>query len=328
MAMIEKIREDVYRVRIPLPADLLPYTNAYVLKGADRSLIIDTGMNLPMCREAMQEALKELDIDIEGADIFVTHFHRDHTDLAPQIVTRNSRLFMGRVDFQEMEELTHHNKFLPDIPAFSRKSGFPEEDLREVYRFFKRHDVESPRPEGVSFALLEDGDILEIGESRLRCVMTPGHSKGHICLYDAEREILFAGDHILSGITPTIQGRFDDENPLKDYLASLEKVSGLAIELALPGHRSTITDSKGRIGELRDHHHQRAEEILSALVRGPANVYRVASLIGWNVQTGSWEGYDPLQRFMAVGETISHLNYLEKEGRIRKEIVEDEVLYG
>ena len=56
---------------------------------------------------------------------------------------------------------------------------------------------------------------------------------------------LLAGDHILVDITPNIQCWSDVQNPLKHYLASLEKVAGLQVDLVLPGHRRLIADHLG-----------------------------------------------------------------------------------
>jgi glyoxylase-like metal-dependent hydrolase (beta-lactamase superfamily II) len=65
---------------------------------------------------------------------------------------------------------------------------------------------------------------------------TPGHTKGHICLYETNKKMPEGGDHILDDITPTIQLRSDDWDPLKEYLNTLEKIYKLDIELVLTGH--------------------------------------------------------------------------------------------
>ncbi len=90
--------------------------------------------------------------------------------------------------------------------------------------------------------------IIEAGDRTLRCIETPGHSFGHTCLYDAQKKVLFSGDHILSDITPNVQGWFPDWDPVAEYLKSLEKVSSLDVEVVLPGHRRVFRDMRGRIG--------------------------------------------------------------------------------
>ncbi|MBQ9708395.1 MAG: MBL fold metallo-hydrolase, partial [Firmicutes bacterium] len=61
--MIEKIAENLYTTRVPLPDNPLRYINVYIIKGADegdRTLVIDTGFNRPECENAIQEALDAL----------------------------------------------------------------------------------------------------------------------------------------------------------------------------------------------------------------------------------------------------------------------------
>src|SRR3990170_48919 len=72
---------------------------------------------------------------------------------------------------------------------------------------------------------VEGGEVIG-GSLRLEVVWTPGHSPGHICLYDRERRILFSGDHVLPVITPNVSllRSMGEGNPLADYVASLRKI--------------------------------------------------------------------------------------------------------
>jgi glyoxylase-like metal-dependent hydrolase (beta-lactamase superfamily II) len=327
MTIPEEVADNIYRIKIPLPVDLLPYTNAYVIRGRDRHLIIDTAMNTPRCEAALKEGLQILDINLGRTDFFITHFHRDHLQLALALAAEGARIFMSRVDHREMELLKEDDWFRPDIPAFSNFSGFPEADLRSAYRFFEQFEEKSTF-KMPPITLLNDGDLLQTAGKTLRCIMTPGHSKGHMCLYDDEEKRLFAGDHLLDEITPTIQGRFNGENPLADYLASLEKIESMEVELVLPGHKHPFTHFKNRIEELRHHHFLRNREILGILSMRAGTAYRIASEMSWNVRGNSWENYAPLQRFMAIGETISHLTYLLKQRKIEQERMDGQFIFS
>ena len=164
--------------------------------------------------------------------------------------------------------------------------------------------------------LLEDGDGIEVGDYHFKCVATPGHTMGHICLYEPDKEIMVAGDHILIDITPNIQCWSDDQNPLKHYLASLGKVYSLKVGLTLPGHRRLIRDHRARIQELKHHHADRLAEVLTILSRGGMNAYRVASQMTWDIDSESWDQFPVAQKWFATGEAISHLRYLEEEGKL------------
>ena len=182
--------------------------------------------------------------------------------------------------------------------------------------------------EPLSFRVLKDGDSVGIGSYMFRCVETPGHSEGHICLYEPHAKILVSGDHILNDITPTVSLRSEHGNPLKEYLASLDKIEALEIDLALPGHREIFKNCRERIDELRSHHEERLTEIRSILESGDKNAYEVASRIRWDVTYDSWDQFPVLQKWFATGEAISHLKYLEDKGMIRREIKNQNILFS
>ena len=75
---MKAVHSDIYRLEIPLPGNPLRAVNSYVIKGGERNLIIDTGMNREECREAIDAGLRELGIDLEITDLFITHMHADH----------------------------------------------------------------------------------------------------------------------------------------------------------------------------------------------------------------------------------------------------------
>jgi len=170
--------------------------------------------------------------------------------------------------------------------------------------------------------------MLSIGDYSFRCLETPGHSPGHICLYDATRKVLVAGDHILSKITPNISFWLELDNPLKEYLASLEKVASLAVEVILPAHRSVFYDHRKRIAELREHHGNRLNQILTALDGTAKTAFDIASHIKWDINYPSWELFPPAQKWFATGETISHLKHLEESGQIRRHSRDQQVLFS
>jgi glyoxylase-like metal-dependent hydrolase (beta-lactamase superfamily II) len=167
-------------------------------------------------------------------------------------------------------------------------------------------------------SILEDGDQIIAGSYYFKCVSTPGHSMGHTCLYEPHKKILVAGDHILIDITPNIQCWSDEQNPLKAYLASLDKVDGMEIDLVLPGHRRLITDHRRRIAELKEHHKTRLTEVLSILSNNPRTAFEVASRMTWDLDCVSWENFPRAQKWFATGEAIAHLRYLQRKEYVIK----------
>jgi len=72
--MIEEVLLNMYRIEIPLPGNPLQAINSYVIKGRDRALMIDTGMNRKECMDAMSSALEKLGIDLRRTD-FLLRIH-------------------------------------------------------------------------------------------------------------------------------------------------------------------------------------------------------------------------------------------------------------
>jgi glyoxylase-like metal-dependent hydrolase (beta-lactamase superfamily II) len=167
----------------------------------------------------------------------------------------------------------------------------------------------------IDFTVVNDGDPIDIGDFHFRCVATPGHSPGHTCLYEAEKKILIAGDHILFDITPNIAYWVEMEDSLGQYLASLEKVNAFDVELVLTGHRRLVHDLRGRLRELQEHHRARLNEVMIALGDGEMNILQIAPHINWDITAKTWDEFPAQQKWFAFGETMAHVQYLEHKGR-------------
>jgi len=308
--MIEEIHPNLFLLEIPLPNSPLKYLNSYVVRSSERNLIIDTGLNREECLKAMLSGLQELGVDPARTDFFITHLHADHFALLSKLATPTSDVFFNRTE----TELVEASGWWEPMVAYAARNGFPENELQKAIQSHPGREFGSEWiPE---LSVLEDGDQILAGDFSFRCVSTPGHSRGHTCLYEPEKKILVAGDHILIDITPNIQCWADGYDPLRDYLASLDKVNDLDIELVLPGHLRIITDHKRRIAELKDHHRVRLDEVLGILTDEPQTAYEVASQMTWDIRCDSWEDFPRAQKWFATGEAIAHLRYLQRKGSI------------
>ncbi|MFB3887188.1 MAG: MBL fold metallo-hydrolase [Thermodesulfobacteriota bacterium] len=319
--MIEEVFPNLYRIEIPLPETPLKAINSYVIRSTERNLVIDTGWNQEECMDAMQAGLRELGVDIKKTDFFITHLHSDHLGLVSALAPETSKIFFNRPDANRFNAGIR----LSDSVHFARLNGFPEGELQAAVQshpgFKYRAKVH------LDFHILNEDDTIAIGDYRLRCVETPGHTWGHMCLYETDKKILVSGDHILNEITPTIQLWSDEWNPLKRYLASLDKVYGLDIELVLPGHRNIFRNCRERIEELRSHHEKRLDETLSILGKGSQNAFQIASQMSWEIVYDSWDLFPVTQKWFAIGEAISHLKYLEEKKMIQRGMEQQTIVY-
>jgi len=324
--MIEQILPNLFTIEVPLPGSPLKAVNSYIIKADGRSLIIDTGMNREECLTVLSAGLKELDVDLTKADFFITHMHADHSGLISTLAAETSTIYFGETDAPSGAMAAKHNYF-EQIPQIARMQGFPEDELQKA---IKNHPGYKYSARGhLEFHFVRDGDIISVGDYSFKCIATPGHTNGHMCLYEPYKKILVAGDHILIDITPNISLWSEgDENPLGDYLASLDKVYDLDVELVLPGHRRRFENHKQRIDELKKHHETRANEVLSILKQGSQHAYQVASQMTWDMSYEHWHEFPPSQKWFATGEALAHLKYLEEEGEIRRETHNQTVLFS
>jgi glyoxylase-like metal-dependent hydrolase (beta-lactamase superfamily II) len=312
MTRCEEVLPNLFRNKIPLPNSPLKYLNSYVIRDSRRSLIIDTGLNRKECLQVMQQGLQQLGIDLGKSDIFITHLHADHFGLVSKLVTDSSTVFFSRSEKEVMESWEGFGAMI----AYAGKNGFPENQLKAA---LDKHPGAKYGSEWIpELKVLDDGDMIAVGDYRFQCVTTPGHTIGHICLYEPTRKILVAGDHLLIDITPNIQCWSDSQNPLKHYLASLDKVRKLDVALVLPGHRRLFKDHRARIQELKNHHIKRLEEVLKILDQRCLSAFQVASEMTWDIESESWDQFPVAQKWFATGEAISHLRYLEEEGKVSR----------
>lgn len=320
---MEEILPSLYRIEVPLTGSPLKATNSYVVKETEQSLIIDTGWNREDCKAALISGLKGCGVDIGKSDFFITHMHADHSGLVSILAREGARIYFGKADADVIRSITpeHWDKMID----FANKCGFPREELQ---RAIGSHPGRKYSPDNsLNLHILRDHDTVSIGDYVFECIETPGHTAGHICLYERAKKTLICGDHILFDITPNITLSSEKGNPLKEYLVSLDKVYDLEVELVLPGHRSIFRNQKERIRELKQHHRTRLGEVISILEKGKQNVFQIASQMTWDIGYKSWDSFPPTQKLFAFGEALAHLKYLEEEGQVGWGMEEEGIVF-
>ncbi|TEB15003.1 hydroxyacylglutathione hydrolase [Pelotomaculum sp. FP] len=327
--MIEEILPDIYKIEIPLPRNPLKYLNSYLIKGSERNLLIDTGFNQEECRKAMFEGLEKLEVNLEQTDFFITHMHADHSGLVTTLATDHSKVYCSEIDAHVIN-FGVSGVFFSEMHRLLIEHGLP---LQEADKAIEEHPAKKYNMGKTQvFNTVKDNDLIKVGDYIFKCVHTPGHSPGHMCLYEEDKKILISGDHILDEITPVIVFTIWASNPLRDYFNSLVKTEQLETSLTLPAHRRIITNVQKRIHELKEHHDIRLIEILNILFKGEMTAYQVAAKMTWDVKYSTWEQFPVNQKYFATIEAISHLNYLchknmvrktEKEGKFLFELIDD-----
>ena len=321
--MITEILPDFYQLQVPFPKNPLKNCNCYLIKDNGRALMVDTAVNLEETRDALFSELSEIKVDLTKTDFFLTHMHTDHTGLLARLVRDPSTVYFSKVDAGSLNyniEAAWERRV-----GMATRNGFPRDVLlatgnAPMYQFREWTDHE--------LHLIKQDDTISIGDYRFSCLETPGHTRGHVCLYEPDKKIIISGDHVLGDISPNISTWSADENPLADYLASLDKVYKLDVHLVLPGHRRPFNNLKERVSELKRHHEVRANEAFEIVKREKLNAYQVSSRMTWDLKYTTWDTVPVWQRMFALGEALAHLKYLQSVGKVQEERTEKEILYS
>jgi len=326
---VEQVAPGVHRVPLPLPMDGLRAVNVYVLETDTGLTCIDAGWAIDASRDLLGKSLATLGYQVSDITRFlVTHVHRDHYTQAVTVRKEFGRatvdLGIGdrpTIDLFNSGELDHD----PTVPRLRTAGAF---DLAEQWRsMFEGRDPDLDMwayPD----AWLEGEHLIEVGERTLRAVPTPGHTAGHFVFADEAAGVLFAGDHVLPTITPSVGFELVyADNPLGDFLGSLETVRQLPDLRLLPAHGPVAPSSHARVGELLAHHDQRLELCRAAVAAGAATAYDVARQLTWTRHERHLAELDVFNAAMAAMETMVHLDLLVRRGVLARDVDEGTAVY-
>lgn len=273
----------VHRVPLPLPMDGLRSVNVYVIEDGDGIVLIDGGWAIAESRAALAAGLASLGYRLDDIRRFlVTHLHRDHYTQAISLRREIGASVSIGIGKKPAIELLQYDdplaRFEPQM-AILRPSGASA--LLE--RISSLGLTEGPAENYESpDHWLDKGVQVDLAERVLLAIPTPGHTQGHVVFADPESGLLFAGDHVLPHITPSIGFEpLPPELPLRDYLGSLRVVLKLPDMRLLPAHGPVTDSAHTRVRELLDHHDERLERCLAAVRAGAVTAFEVAGLLGW-----------------------------------------------
>lgn len=326
---VYEVSPDLYRIPLPLPFDGLKAVNVYALRDGDGLVLIDSGWAVDEARAVLDKALCALGHGIGDVYRFlITHVHRDHYTLA----VRLRREFGNRISMGIGEQPSLRLAATPGRPPWAtmliqllRGGGQTLHDrLRQQLDPGVSEDVSDWEDPDDWLAAPVD---IELRQRTLRAVHTPGHTQGHVVFIDPDRDAMFAGDHVLPRITPSIG--FEAElphSPLRDYLQSLRLVRGMPDRQLLPAHGPVSPSVHDRVDQLLEHHAERLDEMADAVAAGATTAYETAQRLTWTRRGRQLDELDYFNQCMAVVETSAHLDLLAEQGRLLCTEV-DEVRY-
>lgn len=207
---IDKIDRDTYAIS---EYKHWEETHCYLLNGADKSLLIDTGLGI--C-SIYDKVVKLTDKPVIAA---ATHIHWDHIG--------GHKYFADFYVHESEADWLNGNFPLPLAAVKSmltERCELPKEFDINGYEIFQ----------GTPKRFLKDRDTIDLGGRRVEILHTPGHSPGHMCFWEEARGYLFTGDLVYKG---TLYAYYPSTDPTA-YLASLEKISLLPAKRIFPAHHS------------------------------------------------------------------------------------------
>ena len=317
-----EVASGVHRIPLPLPGDGLKAVNVYAVEQPDGVVLIDSGWAIGKAREHLEEGLAALDRDLGMVTrVLVTHVHRDHYELGMTLQRLfGSRLALGIGEQPSLRGLMEEEpgEHSPMTRRLRRAGAAPLIDRLGIARERRMEQGDVP---DIDWSLpdewLRDATAVELDGRTLQVVATPGHTQGHVVFVDADAGLLFAGDHVLPHITPSIGfEQVPVESALADYLSSLALVRGMPDHRMLPAHGPVRPTTHDRIDELLAHHEHRLAQSADAVAAGNATAWEVAHALPWTRHERAFDDLDVFNQMLAVNETAAHLDVLVRRGEL------------
>jgi len=309
-------------ISVPTPFYVGP-VNCYLI-AEDPVTLIDTGPKTKEAVEALREGLRRAGFRVSDLRrIVLTHAHEDHCGLARSLrdEAKESTVLVhgwetghrvGRLEYDE------HRQLLV-------RAGVPDKDIEQMRRMYEGLRAYADALEDNQYSELTDEMELEFATGSLRVIHTPGHTPGSCSfLREADRTVI-AGDCVLKRITPNpilspdpvdSSKRF---HSLAEYLVSLARIRSLSPTLVHGGHGDVVTDFEELFNRYLRAVSERQREVIQLVPKAGATA--------WDIARELFPGTDDVHRFLAVSETVAHLDLAHSEGKLALELGDGREVY-
>jgi glyoxylase-like metal-dependent hydrolase (beta-lactamase superfamily II) len=320
--VVTHVLKELYQIVIPTPFKVGP-VNCYVSTTAPITLI-DTGPKWDEGRAALQSELAALGLKMGDVQrIVITHTHADHYGLAAEIVQASGAEVWTHRHNRAMLEAYETIRAQRDVfyMQLMTEAGVPLE---------QRQRVADSRRGGNRYAEavqvdreLEGGDEIELADRMWKIYHTPGHAGGLVCLFDPQSRVLLSNDHLLRDISSNPIVEPDPDGGLRphrlvQYIQHMQRMADLEPSAAWTGHGREVHDVRKIVRQRLHFHERRAQRMLELIGAEERSAYQIAEPL-----FGRLSGMDS---FLALSETIGHLDLLEEQGRIEA-VRQDGVIY-
>ena len=309
----------IHRISVPTPFYVGP-VNVYLID-EDPLTLIDAGPRDDASLEALRAGLASLGYKLSDIKrIIISHAHADHYGLARVIVEESgATAYIHEWDAPAVSADNDYRTYRELLTA----AGVPRETIDRMeagYEKFKGFAYPLDHVE----TLKDDDEILFEHES-LSVVHTPGHTPGSICLVRTSNRLVFASDTVLKTITPNPVLSPDPINAkrrfqsLGEYLVSLARIRALAPTVLKGGHGDDVTDYDEHFHRMYRFTNARQSKLLGLLPKSGATAWETSALLFPDAR-----GY---HLFLALSETVAHLDYAVAENKLLIERKGDQEIY-
>lgn len=301
-------------LKMPLPF-ALDHINLYLLEDGDGWTVIDTGWYGDDVKAHWAATMKGAMGGKPLHRAIVTHFHPDHLGLAGWLAEEfgtELRMTYGewlQAHLAWTQDVTHD---VDDWMAFFIANGLDEPSV-DAYRAGVKNFGQWTTPVPRRVRRIWNGAHIDIGGRQWQVITGGGHSPEHAALYCPEIEVLIAGDQVLPRITTNISVWFSepDGDPLRQFFDSFEPMRPLSADtLVLPSHNRPFYGLHDRLDYLTSHHRERLDATLAFCTEPRTAIDLLPVLFS--------RKFDSHQIGFAMGEALSHLNFLVGEGALEK----------
>jgi glyoxylase-like metal-dependent hydrolase (beta-lactamase superfamily II) len=308
----------IYPISLPTPFYIGP-VNVYLI-AEDPVTLIDTGPKTKEALEALREGIRRVGLRVlDIKRIVLTHTHEDHCGLTKSLrdEAKNAEVLVhnwetghraARLEYGENQNLLI-------------RAGVPDEEIKEMRRLYEGAHVYNDPLDDKDCLPLTDEMELEFTSSSLRVIHTPGHTPGSCSFIREANRTIIAGDCILKRVTPNPILSADPIDPsrrfrsLAEYLVSLARLRSFAPTIVHGGHGEPVTDYE----ELFNRYLRAIQKRQAAII----NLVPREGATAWDISRKLFPNTKDVHRFLAVSETVAHLDLAHSEGKLQLELSKD-----
>ena len=319
---MKEILPDIFQINLTLSGFSPNFVNIYLFRTKNGFLSIDTGWDSPPALKSLQDQLAEIGATLSDIkQIIITHGHIDHLGMTLRFRNLNNpRTYIHEKELELIKiRFSGGDNFLPMTDTFLKKHGFPGSELTPPeFQLPIPDDISSIKPD----VLLKGGEKISAGQYTLEVIHTPGHTPGHIVLYEPLKKFIISGDMLLPTIATNAAFHVQHiQNPLLKYINSLLELQKLDINLVFPGHEDIYLDPHQRINDLLLDSKNKSNEILQAFVDNELKTaYEVSRILSWSPKNNqsNWNYLTGWDKRFAVLQSIAHLEALTYANKLAR----------